>query len=369
VAEIVLHLDELAWAGVPCWSGRAERWAVFTVPVAYAARYATRVRPVMPGNPVSLRAVVRVAGARATYAEYATGRNSRPTNERLAADTGLSVRTVQRADAALRLLGVATEVLRGRQRTRVERLASWRVGDRGRGWASVWALHDNPFINRLIHRLSLLSSHPEGSPVKETFSRREVITTHSRRRNGAGNRGAPRRASPEPGALALARGWRADAQSPPWAARHTVSAWARVLAGPAAHGWCSRDINQLIRDWIGVGHWLPAAPYKPIGLLRAILAWHGADSLDERPAALEMAREAAERAAHRAHLAAQHAARAEHERARAIGRRALSSPGHAVARAVAAEAARRAAHKRSLSATAEALAREAALRAARGPLS
>ena len=195
-AAITLDLGELAWAGVPCWTGRAARWAAFTVPVAYAARYDSEVRPVMPGNPVSLQALVRVAQARARYADHATGRNSRPTNERLAADTDLSVRTVQRADTALRLLGVATEVLRGRQRTRVERLASWRVGDRGRGWASVWALHDHPFVNKLIRALS---PHPEGSAFRQTFSGREAVTTRSRRRTGAGKRGAARRASPDPG--------------------------------------------------------------------------------------------------------------------------------------------------------------------------
>jgi len=53
----------------------------------------------------------------------------------------------------------------------------------------------------------------------------------------------------------------------------------------------------LITDWIGVGHWLPESPYKPIGLLGAILAWHA--NLAERPAAVDMAREAAELAAHR----------------------------------------------------------------------
>ncbi len=84
-----------------------------------------------------------MAEARAAFADHRTGRNCRPTNARLAAITGLSVRTVQRASTALRLLGVATEVMRGRQRTRAERFASWRVGDRGRGWASVWALHDS----------------------------------------------------------------------------------------------------------------------------------------------------------------------------------------------------------------------------------
>ncbi|WP_342342407.1 helix-turn-helix domain-containing protein [Mycobacterium asiaticum] len=47
---------------------------------------------------------------------YGTGWNCLPTNERLAAVTGLSERTWQRADTALRLLRMATEVLRGRQR-------------------------------------------------------------------------------------------------------------------------------------------------------------------------------------------------------------------------------------------------------------
>lgn len=35
------------------------RWATLTVPVAYALRYATYVRPVMPGSSVSLDAVVQ----------------------------------------------------------------------------------------------------------------------------------------------------------------------------------------------------------------------------------------------------------------------------------------------------------------------
>ncbi|MGV7852154.1 helix-turn-helix domain-containing protein, partial [Mycobacterium kansasii] len=163
VAAIVLELGEAPYAGVPCWTGRLDRWATWTVPLAYDCRYETEVRPVMPGNPISRTALLAVAEARARYADHATGRNSRPTNERLAADTGYSVRTVQRADTALRLLGVATEVLRGRQRTRIERLASWRVGDRGRGWASVWALHDHPQLNRLIRRLS---PHPRSGPVR-----------------------------------------------------------------------------------------------------------------------------------------------------------------------------------------------------------
>jgi hypothetical protein len=356
---IVLDLGDAPYAGVPCWT-RAERWAGFTVPVAYAARYDSDVRPVMPGNPISLKAVVRVAEARSRYADHGTGRHSRPTNETLATDTGMSVRTVQRADAALRLLGVATEVLRGRQRTRAERMASWRVGDRGRGWASVWALHDHPFLHKLIRTLS---PHPEGSAFRQTFSRRETVTTGTRRRSGAGKRGATRRASPDPGAVRLARAWRTDPHSPPWVARHSVTAWARVLAGPAAHRWSSRDVNQLIGDWIGAGHWLPESPHKPIGLLRAILGWH--HHLQERPAAYDIAREAAELAAHRDRRAAQRAEFDEHERARAAARAAIGGAAHLAARAAAAAAARRAAHRRTQSAAADAAHQDAAVRAAR----
>lgn len=310
-AAIVLELGEAPWAGVPCWTGRAERWVTFTVPVAYDCRYDTQVRPVMGDNQVSRTAVVVVAAARARYAEHATGRQCRPSNERLAADTGYSVRTVQRADAALRLLGVATEVLRGRQRTLVERLASWRVGDRGRGWASVWALHEDAQLARLVQALS---PHPEGSLFSSKPCGESVVTTEDRRPGGVGRRTAARRAGPDAGGLALARAWRADAGAPPWARRHSPAAWAGLLAAPAAHQWTPRDLNQLVTDWLGVGgRRIPDYPHKPIGLLGAMLAWHGTEHLAERPAALDEAREAAELAAHQTHLAEQHTAHTEHQ--------------------------------------------------------
>lgn len=152
---------------------------------------------------------------------------------------------------------------------------------------------------------------------------------------------------------------------PCWSGR--AERWAAVLAGPAAHGWTARDVNALIGDWVGVGHWLPDAPHKPIGLLGAIVGWHCRhNDLDVRPAALKEARDTAQRAAHRARLAAQLAGRAEHARARAAGRAALNSPGHAAAHAVAAQAARRAAHNRAFTEATDTLARDAALRRACG---
>lgn len=204
-AAIHLDLGDDAYAGVACWLAGEQRWARVAVPVAYYSHYDTKVRPVMPGNPISLRALVRVAEARARYADWGTGRNSRPTNERLAADTGYSVRTVQRADTALRLLGLATEVLRGRQRTRTERFASWRVGDRHRGWASVWALHDV--------RITLLSPHPHKGSLLDSllpFSSRKVIS------GGAGGHSAHTKSgASRPASTRRARRGRSPGAAPP----------------------------------------------------------------------------------------------------------------------------------------------------------
>jgi hypothetical protein len=323
---------EVPWGSVPCWSGGARRWAHQTVSTAYQLRYDSHVRPAMPHNPVSVRTLVAVAEARADYADHRTGRNCRPTNERLAERTGLSVRTVQRASTALRLLGVATEVLRGRQRTRVERYASWRSGDRGRGWASVWALHDSS--------IQTLSPHPGGGRFINKTSSKKVVTTQTRRKSTAGRSGAERRSSPDNRALALANAWVHDQHSPPWARRYrTGTPWAAVLRGPAAHGWTPRDINQLITDWAGTGHWVPATPHRPIGLLGGMLAAHG--NLQERPAALDIARERDELEQARQRVARQLAERDAHQRAREAGRAALTGPGRQAARRALAEVSER----------------------------
>jgi hypothetical protein len=348
----------MPWAGVPCWSGGAARWAQETVPLAYALRYSTHVRPAMPGNPISLKTLLRVAKARAQHADHRTGRGCRPTNATLAACAGVSVRTVQRASTALRLLGVATEVLRGRQRSRTERMASWRVGDRGRGWASVWVLHDGRFPG--------VSPHPGGSHLGSKTSRRENLTTPTRRQ-AAGSGAKKRRQCPEPRALVLANKWITDEQSPPWARRYrTPAAWARILSGPAAHGWTPRDINQLITDWLGTGHWIPDSPHKPIGLLGGILAWHGRDNLADRPAAADEAREAAELAAEHARIIENKHDSHAHERARRAGRAAAQGTARAAARAEAAAIARRALERRTQTAAREAAHFDATVRAARG---
>ncbi|WP_235658551.1 hypothetical protein [Mycolicibacterium moriokaense] len=143
----------------------------------------------------------------------------------------------------------------------------------------------------------------------------------------------------------MANKWVVDEQSPPWARRYrTGTPWARVLTGAAHHGWTPRDVNQLITDWIGTGHWIPEAPHKPIGLLSAILAAHG--NLQERPSALDEERERAELAAVRERLAQQRAEREANRTAREAGRAALSGPGREAARQALAEIADRTRRRR-----------------------
>lgn len=316
-----LELPEDAYLGVPVWRG-AQHWAQLVVPLAYDLWY-PRIRPYMPNNGVSRAAVLAVADARARHADFATGRDCRPANKTLADETGLSVRTVERATAALRLLGCATEILRGRQRTRSERFASYGLGDRSRGWASVWALHPPRIaVDNSDLRLPVLSSHPRrGScslptvtfisksptetgpqpstspvpeypagwrPHKAEGASRPASTQRRRKRAGA-----------DPGGVALAAAWLADGQTPAWAQRHTPRGWARMLASPAVHGWTPEDVNLLLHEWVHVGgHWMPERPYKPIGVLGAALAWHG--HVDQPPAAAQRRRDADERARLRA---------------------------------------------------------------------
>ncbi|WP_308012177.1 helix-turn-helix domain-containing protein [Mycobacterium intracellulare] len=345
-----LELEEGAYAGVPCWSGGGAYWAHVTVATAYDHRYPA-IRSQMTSGGIAKQTLILIAAAFARTADIDTGRNARPTNQQLQHATGFTERTIQRARECLRLLGVATEVLRGRQRTYIERMASWRMGDRHRGWASVWALHDNAQLNRAIHKMS---SHLERSPVTTHTSPPErLVTTHGRHK-GARQGVATRRPAPDRGGWRLAAAWRADPHAPPWARRFTPTSWTAMLAAPAAAGWTPRDLNQLITDWLGVGRRIPDTPARPIGLLGAILAWHGADNLADRPAALDEAREAQARAAaeqtRSADSAASHRA---HGAGRAVGKAAQAGPGRAEAFAALSAARRRSAGRRTAEAAAE----------------
>lgn len=357
-----LELDEGAYAGVPCWTGGGAHWAHVTVAAAYDHRYKA-IRSQMTSGGIAKQTLILIAAAFARTADVDTGRNARPTNAQLQRATGFTERTIQRARECLRLLGVATEVLRGRQRTYIERMASWRMGDRYRGWASVWALHDNGQFNRTIHKMS---PHLERSPVTPHTSLSGGPITTRGRHEGARQGVATRRPAPDPRGRRLAAVWRADPHAPPWARRFTPTSWAAMLAAPAAAGWTPRDLNQLITDWLGVGRHIPDAPARPIGLLGAILAWHGADNLADRPAALDEAREAQARVAAEQTRSADAASRRAHAAAaRALGKAAQSGPGRAEAFAALAAARHRSAGRRTAEAAAEQARIEALIERAR----
>jgi hypothetical protein len=356
-----LELEADAYAGVPCWSGGPSRWAHVTVPIAYELRY-TQIRAQMCNGGIGKKTLVVVAAAMARYADLHTGRSCRPSNAQLGACTSLPVRTVQRARECLRLLGVATEVLRGRQRTYVERMASWRMGDRSRGWASVWALHDVAQVNRVIHTLS---SHLGRSHLRTSISSKRVTTT-TRGRAKRTRHGAARRKAPDEPGRRLAMAWRISKGVPPWAQRYSVNSWAGMLAAPAAAGWTPRDLTQLVRDWLGVGHRISDRPGRPIALLGTILAWHTShNTLEDRPAAADEAREAAELAEVQERIADCARERAANAKGREQGREALQGAGRAWAAQEFARLARRGTQRRTEEARRQTVARDAMLRDAR----
>ncbi|GLE59018.1 hypothetical protein NJBCHELONAE_43290 [Mycobacteroides chelonae] len=311
IARLALACGGDAYAGVPLWNG-AQRWARISVPTAYALRYKDLCASGALGrwDRITVDRLIKVADARAHFAEGRTGRHCRPTNETLAAVSGEHPRIVQRASRILKALGCATEVMRGRQRTKKERLASWRMGDRSRGWASVWSLHPPiPVVdnsrdeNDLWEPVSpILSPHPRrGSLSSDSVSFSSLSPTENHPQDGAGQGpptkgGAPRHSTEtrsakrsrfrpvDEGGRLLAVRWLATGQTPAWAGRFTPRGWARLLAPAAAMGWTPEDINTMVREWASVGgNYLPPEPYRPHGLLGAIFKWHG--DMAYRPAA------------------------------------------------------------------------------------
>src|SRR3954451_10144663 len=85
--------------------------------------------------------VVAVARTMAHFADYRTGRECRPTNDRLSAVGQMSISTVQRARRVLKALGLVVELVAGRSvMTRAERLTAWRRGSSHRRVAAEFAL-------------------------------------------------------------------------------------------------------------------------------------------------------------------------------------------------------------------------------------
>ncbi len=349
------QLSTDCWSTLECWWS-AERW-VAEVDAVYRRHYLL-LRPALvaiTGGGLSRVALVAVATAHAAAADFRTGRSSRPQlgetggTSGLTAATKLGARTVTRARTFLRLAGLATEVAPGRHRTRSERLDTWTRGHRTRGWCADYALHPSrTHLSRITGPVDNSSPIRPGQRTDGTPPRSGLVlsTTHldSRVTTAAAPRlrGATRQprtptrqpqrhtGARDPGGLLLARRWLVLPGTPTWARNVSTHAWASLLAIPAAQLWTARDLNQLIATHAGTGRRLLGSPRRPIGYLSWLLTQHG--DLQDRPCALDDAREAAAAMAAAQERARQDTARVRHQADRAAGVAALGGAGHAAAR-------------------------------------
>jgi len=357
------------YARVPCWWS-AERW-ITHVERVYTRHYLLMRHHLVAttGGGISLRAVLGVAAAHAQVADYTTGRNSWPLlgktggEHGITATTGLGERTITRARTFLRLVGLATEIQQGRQRTLPERLDSADRGDKARGWTAVYALHhtsthpvDNPVCIGA-------GQTPDGTPPRSGLycpsalaEKRFSTPTNPQRPPAGDENGAPRRTSTTtrwPGGgtngtraagTDLMLAWRTDPACPSWARAYAAHRWAGALTTVAAAGWTARDLTQMLTDLTNTGHHILTRPRRPISYFLALLT---KVDLQEPPTLTRDLHDAAHHAA-RAEQATERAVeRAENDQARQTAIAALTGPGRALAHQAATSASAGAAQRRA----------------------
>ncbi|MCD2157908.1 replication protein [Rhodococcus cerastii] len=278
--QMRLDLGDGAYNGIPVWRG-AQHWVEIAVREAYSAEY-RNIRPSLvetTGGGISLKSLLAVATVMASVAEFDTGRESRLSLDKTIERTGLGERTVQRARQTLKMLRVATEVFRGRlRRKQGERQGSYRVGDKGRGWASVWALHPRKPVDKTrvyVDGSIKMAPHPRRGHLLSLPSRREVLNTKRSVDKRAASRHTESKASIQKAeairkGLLLAFKWLGNPRTPAWARQHTPRGWAPALAKPAAHGWTAADLNDTIDDWAKTRNLVPTPKY-PVAFLRWLM--------------------------------------------------------------------------------------------------
>jgi len=341
-----------AYARVPCWWSAA-RWLEHVERVYRRHYLPVRHQLVaMTGGGISLPTVLAVAAEHANAADFGTGRNSWPllgksgAERGMTATTGRGERTISRARTFLRLVGLATEVQEGRQRTLLERLDSAERDDKGRGWTAVYALHhtnthpvDNPV------RITA-GQIPDGTPprsglVPRSSLEKNVVSTRTKHPSGSVD-GAPRHtltrarvregpSDPAGVGLALSKALRAHSECPGWIRRYSPHAYAAALTRWAQAGWTDRDVIQHLTDVTTTGFRIYDTPHNPVKYLLALL--HRAD-IGERPTVWRDAHAAAEAQAAAERIAAVPGELAAAVAAHEAGRAALAGPGRAQVRAI-----------------------------------
>jgi len=211
-----------------------------------------------------------VAESRASFADTPHGRTADPPMRASGDDRvdGAHGPTLIDGAAATRF---ATEVDAVRQRTRAERFASWRVGDKGPGMGLRRGVHDAGF-NR-CHPIQEVHLVGRTAP-------KSILTPHNRRQAARSSAacGAP---SPDtrarPGKQVIAQqtpAWHVDTEQAP----HGTTS---MLTKAAQHGWNCPDTH-TDHDW-GTGTLAAGEPTQADRIARRDLAAHG--DLDNRPSA------------------------------------------------------------------------------------
>ena len=294
---------------LPAWWS-AEDW---TGEVKTAVR---RRRDVCRTHHVEPDTVLAVARGMAAYADHRTGRDCRPTNERLVADVQVSLSTVQRARRVLKALGFVVELVAGRSvLTREERIAAWRRGSAHRQIAAEFALcsrRDRPGRphrgrrHPQLHRSVVERDTPPRSPKEsmETHLGRTHLraTTETRK---AASRPAPTegvttggRRRGHPLARRLAEGVQRRLS---WTRGVPLGRLVPLLTPFALAGWKPSDVQRAADEARALRGWkvVPAKLDHPASYLAKLLS--GADPAD-RPGALDEFMAATEAAGRRHQL-------------------------------------------------------------------
>ena len=341
-----LELAEDIYANVPaCWWSRL-RWVAHNLAI-YDTHY-TALRAAGRCESVGRKTFLAYLLGESAGADYSTGRNSRVTVNQLQTLTRRSESTVHRCRRLTHVFATRTVVFRGRQRTKLERLDSWRRHDRARGWAAVSALHESrlfPVDNSLVETL-LQHLHDQGfgtppgrRPGNRYISHSSPVTPDQdgmerRAPRGTDTRGARRKPRAyDPRALLLASRCRADERFPLWLRQAGRQGLAAVLTRRAVDGgWTVDDVAAALDQVYLSGRRIYDRPRSPYGYLAWLLK---PIPVDEPPMLLDRAREVAfeleQRAADRAER--------EQQRAEAMAKvpAAPDSPARAAARAAASE--------------------------------
>lgn len=277
---------------LPVWWSAAD-WTQLEVPAAvWAHRDLCREHHVAPDT------VVAVARGMAAFADSKTGRDCRPTNERLVDVARCSLSTVQRARRVLKELGLVVEVIRGRSiMTRAERLQAWAAGSTARTIAATFALCSRPGrrANPQPHLRSVdRDTPPKGLRVGTSLTLKSARLQRQNRTNDeaaprlAPTSGSERRRGGNPAARDLAEAVR---RRLPWLRAVSARRLAPALTKFARASWTAVDVERGVDELLAIRgrRTVPADLVVPAAYFAALLR-----NLDpaERPTADDEAFEA-----------------------------------------------------------------------------